>query len=217
MNTHRLTSRYLATCFGVTTMVVGASCSHSEESNVPPVVTINRQNPDADVIETALVDLAMSSNKESETFRREQGKGRLLFSGKSRELVGTLRQELQSAESEAWKSLGSTDRNAAKRAAAEIIDRVESKQYCAAFHPKDPHILLWEDDPASTQPAKPFEERYEKPRPIHAAPPGYSDQGRLAVVVFSFPWSMHSGDVTYVLRFDGKKWQVISRHFTYYV
>jgi hypothetical protein len=168
------------------------------------------------VIEAALVDLATVSDDDSETLRHEQGNGRVIFSGKSRDWIGTSRQELASAESKEWKSLGSPDRSAAKEAGASIIDRVENKQYFAAFHPKDPHISLWEDDPASTRPAERFR-RFDKPRPVCAAPPGYGNQRRLAVVVFSFAWSMHGGDATYVLRFDGKKWNVISRHFAYYV
>jgi len=216
MNPHRLASIYLAMCLGTATVVGVGSCSRPEESAIPPAVSISRQTLDEEVIEAALVDLATGSDNDSETLRREQGKGRAIFSGKSRDWVGTLRQELASAESEEWKSLRSPDRNAAKEAAANVVNRVESRQYFASFHPKDPHISLWEDDPASTRAAEPFS-HFDKPRPIRVAPPGYGDQRRLAVVVFSFAWSIHCGDATYVLRFDGKKWNVISRHFAYYV
>jgi hypothetical protein len=216
MNPSRVALIYAAMCLGITIVAGGGSCSHSERSAIPPATTISRQTLDEEVIETALVDLATGSDDDSETLRREQGKGRLIFSVKCRDWVGTLKQELNSAESEKWKFLGSPDRKAAKDAAAIVIDRVESKQCFAAFHPKDSRILLWEDEPASTRPAEPFR-HFDKSRPIVAAPPGYGDQRRLAVVVFSFAWSIHSGDATYVLRFDGKKWTVISRHFAYYV
>jgi hypothetical protein len=215
MSSARLVS--IALCLGVAIATCGGSCAHSKVDTVPPDITVSRQTLDEEVIEAVLVDLATGSDDDdSETLRREQGKGRVIFSSESRQWMGTLRQELTSAESEKWKSLASPDRNAAKEAAASIIDRVENKQHFAAFHPKDSHILLWEDDPASTRPAEPFRRR-NTARPITAAPPGYGDQRRLAVVVLSFAWSMHSGDATYVLRFDGKNWNVISRHFAYYV
>jgi hypothetical protein len=218
MISRRLVLIFAAMCLGATIMAGGGSCrSRSEERAVPPPASsISRQTLDEEVIETALVDLATSSDEESDVLRREQGKGRVVFSGESRDWVGTLRQELNSAESEQWKSLGSADRKAAKEAGANIINRVERKQHFAAFRPKDPHIVLWEDDPASTRPADRFG-RLQGSRPITAAPPGYADQGRLAVVVLSFAWSIHGGDASYVLRFEGKKWKVISRHFAYYV
>ena len=176
---------------------------------------MSRQALDEQVIETALLDLVDSPDEDSATLRQEQGRGKVLFTTRSRYWVGTLNQELDSAASEKWKSLSAPDRNAAKEAGVDLIDRVKSGQGFAAFRPRDRRILLWEDDPASTQPADPLS-RALKPRPICAAPPGYADQRRIAVVVFSFAWSMHGGDATYVLRFDGTKWNVISRHLAYY-
>ena len=215
MNPRRFESSSVAICIGMATLMCGGSCSRHEEGVPPPSLTTNCQTLDEDVIEAALVDFATRSDGASETLQQEQGKGRVIFSGKSRDWVGTLRQEL-SAESEAWRSMGSTDRNDAKGAGANVIRRVEGKHFFAAFRPKDPRLSVWEDAPESTQPAEPLR-HFNKPRPIHAAPPGYSDQCRLAVVAFSFSSSMHSGDATYVLKFDGKKWNVVSRHFAYYV
>jgi hypothetical protein len=128
-----------------------------------------------------------------------------------------LTQEFAGAGSKEWNSLGSADRKAAEEAAANVVERVESKQFFTPFRPKDPHIALWEDNPASTRPTTQPLRHLLDPRPIIAAPPGYGDQRRLAVVSFGFAWSIHGGDATYVLRFDGNKWNVIARHFTYYV
>jgi hypothetical protein len=45
--------------------------------------------------------------------------------------------------------------------------------------------------------------------------PGYSPGGRIAIVLFSMPWSIHSATGTYVLRFDDTSWTVILREFAY--
>jgi len=212
MKLHRLASIGVVFAF----LLAGISCTPPVPPVTPPADSITRDTLDQEVIKAALVDLATASDAESQILRNEQGKGKVLFSNKCRDWLGTMKQEIWSAESESWKSLRSADHNAAKDAGVDALTRVENGQPFAPFHPTDPRIILWEDTPASTQPADPFA-RINKPRPIHAAPPGYADERRLAVVMFSFPWSMHGGDATYVLRFDGKHWNVISRHFSYYV
>jgi len=229
---HRLASTCLA-ILGMATLVGCGSASRPTEGSVvpPPPASVSRQTLDEAVIEAALVDLATGSDEDSETLRREQGKGGVTWSGKARDWVGTLTQELAGGSDEAkpvsrlavragsdqWKSLGSADRKAAAEAAANVISRVEGKQFVTAFRPTDQHIALWEDNPASTRPATQPLRRLSDPRPISAAPPGYGDQRGLAVVSFGFAWSMRGGEATYVLRFDGKKWNVISRCFRYYV
>ena len=70
MNPRRVASIYAAMCMGMTIVAGGGSCSHSEESAVPPPITISRQALDEAVIEAALVDLAMGSDDESETLLR---------------------------------------------------------------------------------------------------------------------------------------------------
>jgi hypothetical protein len=181
-----------------------------------PAPSIPRQALDQQVIEAALLDLATTADEDSQTLAGGQGKDKVLFSNQCRDWVGTAKQEVDSAATEAWKSLSLSDRSAAGQAAANVVLRIQNKELFAPFRPGDPHIELWENSPASTQPAETF--RFGKrPRPISASPPGYADQRRLAVVIMSFSWSIHSGDATYVLRFDDHKWSVISRHFSYYV
>jgi hypothetical protein len=227
MNNSRRASSYSAILVSVFATIVCESCTRSSDKPAPQPMTIDRQIPneevsavappvadngqslDEEVIEAALVDLVAGTDEDAETLLHEQGRGRLLFSRVSRNDVRNLNEELASAASRKWSSLESSDRDATKEAASMIINRVENKQYVAAFQFKDSRISLR----ASTQPAG----RFERPRPIDAAPPGYADQNRLAVVVFGFAWSMHSGSATYVLRFDGRKWNVISRCFEYHV
>lgn len=45
--------------------------------------------------------------------------------------------------------------------------------------------------------------------------PGYSPGGRIAVVLVTMPWSIHSAIGTYVLRYDNVGWRVLLRNFAY--
>jgi hypothetical protein len=45
--------------------------------------------------------------------------------------------------------------------------------------------------------------------------PGYSQGGRIAVVLITMPWSIHSAIGTYVLRYDDVGWKVLLRDFAY--
>jgi hypothetical protein len=49
--------------------------------------------------------------------------------------------------------------------------------------------------------------------------PGYSKDGRYAVVKLHFPWRgrMHSGEVTYIIKRTDRGWKVLLRDFIYYV
>lgn len=199
----------ITTCLAIAILSGCKSSSYSEQPASPAAAIISQQTMDEQVIEAALVDLVSSSDGDSEILRIEQGKGRLAFSNQCMDWAGSLR-EAQS------KPMGSADASAAKEAAANAAARVKNHQLFAPFHPKDPRISLWEEDPASTQPLDPFA-HFQKRRPIQAAPPGYADQRRLAIVNFGFAWSIHGGEATYLLRFDGQGWHVISRNFVYYV
>jgi hypothetical protein len=50
-----------------------------------------------------------------------------------------------------------------------------------------------------------------------AFPPGYSKDGRLALVLISFPWSIHTASGTYVLAFGKGRWQVRLRDFAHFL
>jgi hypothetical protein len=212
-----MTMRAIASlCLTVSVVIASMGCSSSTNPDritaTAPAPSASRQVLDAQVIEAALVDLVGASDKESRSLRLEQGEGRALLSKRILPLTDLLRQELSRAETESWSSLRSTDREAAKMAAADIVHRLENNESVVPFRPKDPRIRVSEDDSASSLPLG-----LGKPRPIYTAPPGYNDNHRLSVVVFSFSWSIHGGDVSYVLRFDGSKWNVIARHFAYYL
>jgi hypothetical protein len=51
---------------------------------------------------------------------------------------------------------------------------------------------------------------------VWAYPLGYSDDGKLAVVVFDSPSGIHGGDWVYMLRKQGNRWEVVWRHLHNY-
>jgi hypothetical protein len=52
---------------------------------------------------------------------------------------------------------------------------------------------------------------------ITAWAPGYSSDGKIAVVVINFPWSPRAGNATYVMERAGDGWKILSRKFLYYL
>jgi hypothetical protein len=197
-------------------LVAGACrCEHDESNVTPPPLSVTRQTLDERVIEAALSDLATGSDKDVKDFRQSQMHGQIVFSGKCEDGVGS---GPWNSEPDEWKSLGRLDRRAIQEAGVDIMHRMQIGEHFTPFHPKNPQILFWEDDPASTQPSRPYWLGGGKQHPMQAAPPGYADQRRLSVVVFAFSWSgnFHGGQVIYVLRFDGTNWNVISRAFEYF-
>lgn len=215
MNPQRPASRCFTASLCLLAVAASGSCARSTGGSnqvAPPPTGVTRQDLDEAVIEAVLVDLLAGTDEASKTLRAEQGPGNVLFSGVCGGRFGTLHQAVTSADSEKWTSMTAGDRRAATTAAAMITERMTKGQCFTAFRPKDARISLWEETPASTQTHDPG-----APRPVRFAPPGYSDQNRLAVVVYTFAWSMHSGDAVYVVRYDGNTWRVISRHFLYYL
>jgi hypothetical protein len=53
--------------------------------------------------------------------------------------------------------------------------------------------------------------------PADAFPPGFSSDGRMAIVILRFPWSIHGGDATYIVAFDKGRWRVVLRHIVRYM
>src|SRR4051794_2977331 len=120
-------SRFPVACLVISSALFVASCNRATQPAVPaPPATIDRQSLDQTVIEAALLDLVTGADEDAETLRREQGKNQILFSAQCRDHAGTLRQELSGSDQ--WKSLSSADRRAIEQAAADAINRVDTKQ-----------------------------------------------------------------------------------------
>lgn len=50
-----------------------------------------------------------------------------------------------------------------------------------------------------------------------ALPPGFSKDGRTAIVLLSIPWSIHGANGTYVLTLENGAWRVRVRDFVRYM
>lgn len=118
------------------------------------------------------------------------------------------------------KTLSTVRMKAALEAAAEVARRAAAKERFQNLTPRDPRIVLYsktdhERDSKETDVVK----RIQQPQVFRAYPPGYTSEGRLAVVHLTFPWSggRHSGNATFVLTRKGNVWSVVMRQYLLYV
>ncbi|MGB7160541.1 MAG: hypothetical protein WBD40_20920 [Tepidisphaeraceae bacterium] len=121
----------------------------------------------------------------------------------------TPKRVLMRRDEKLWAALSQTDVDGAAEATAALILRHERKETFGPFQPATPRVKLETQPPPTT-----IGSIYE--RPVRAWPPGYSDDGRYAVVFLSIPWSMHHADGTYLLRREADGWRVALRQFVYY-
>ena len=113
---------------------------------------------------------------------------------------------------EKWGAAKLADAAAARAAGENVLDRLKRKELHSPFKPQDKRISIWKE-PSSTQ-----SPHQTSVRPFRVGPPGYADENRLAVVVLFFPGTigMLGGRTTYLLRLDGKKWNVIARDINFF-
>jgi hypothetical protein len=120
-------------------------------------------------------------------------------------------------EDKKWKTLTAAQQQAATEAADDLIARADKGHLLPELKSASGRVKVYEDAGAATQPTR--KNPFRRERPSCVFPPGYSKDGRYAVVFLGFPWSgeMHSGDVTYVLERTDRGWKVLLRDFTYYL
>jgi hypothetical protein len=114
-----------------------------------------------------------------------------------------------------WTALTQAQLAAASEAADDLIARVDNKDPLPEFRSTSSRLKIYEDAGAATQPTR--ENPYRRERASSVLPPGYSKDGRYAIVHLVFPWSIHSGEVTYILERTDRGWKVLLRDFIYYV
>lgn len=196
-------------------VIVGAIsiflCGSADQAETQPT-GVNRQMMDEAVIETVLVDVLTSSDDGSMGIRREQRSQELIFDNDCDDRIFTTAGSIRKAK-EKWEE-ANADAAAVREAGENVLDRLKRHDLFAPFKPQDKRISIWKENPASTQP--PY---LRSVWPTRVGPPGYADGNRLAVVVLSFSWSggRHAGRAAYLLRHDGKKWNVIARDFAFFV
>ena len=186
-------------------------CKRAEQIAMQPNVT-SQQIMDEAVIETVLVDVLVSSDEEPKSIRRHsQISEELMFRNECYDNVFMNAGGIRSAN-EKWGAAKLADAAAARAAGENVLDRLKRKELHSPFKPQDKRISIWKE-PSSTQ-----SPHQTSVRPFRVGPPGYADENRLAVVVLFFPGTigMLGGRTTYLLRLDGKKWNVIARDINFF-
>src|SRR4051812_49780463 len=96
---------FLSVFLATAARVFAANANPATRPTTAPATPASQPTLDQQVIEAALLDLLSASDDDSATLRNEQGNNRLTFTIRARDWVGTLRQELQSAEADSWRFL----------------------------------------------------------------------------------------------------------------
>jgi hypothetical protein len=109
-----------------------------------------------------------------------------------------------------WDKLSSAQLKLAEEAAGDVVRRQAESESFESFRPKDRRIVI-------SHPKQVFQGLSSGPQVFEAYKPGYSWDRQLAIVRSEFPWSIHSGHVTYVLAKKDGGWVVLVRSFVYYV
>jgi hypothetical protein len=116
-----------------------------------------------------------------------------------------------------WKPLTNAPLGAVTEAANDLVARADKGASLPELRSASGRLKIYEEAGAATQPTP--ENSFGGARASSVFLPGYSKDGRYAVVNLEFPWSgrMHSGEVTYILERTNRGWKVLLRDFTYYV
>jgi hypothetical protein len=112
-------------------------------------------------------------------------------------------------EREPW-MLTQAERRASREAAEHLARRIQGYNSRGDFRVKNPRIRIFASGSENNGLGL-FD------RPISACAPGYSNDGRFAIVRLSIPWGMHHADGTFLLSEANGKWTVLLRQFVYYV
>jgi hypothetical protein len=193
------------------TAALGCAQSSRHEATAPPPTTqpvAAVRDVDQQVIEAALADLLTLSD--SPVAMRKAPPAELRFAAEAATYPVKTDQILMQRDKEQWAALSREQMDAATEAAKDLVRRHEAKATFAPFTPSDPRVKA-ETQPRPTTIGSIYE------RPIQAWPPGYTRDGRYAIVFLSIPWSMHHADGTYLLEREGSGWKVLLRQLVYYV
>jgi hypothetical protein len=170
---------------------------------------------DATVLETVLLDLLTCPDSPWESRRGK--KKQVFFSTEALTRGIDAEDVLRTNDDKALDKLSKEQLAAAKEAAADLSRRTKKKDVFKAFVPKDKRVAMFtkeQDQKAEKEQEKSF--HLIGPQVFRAYAPGYSRDGKVAVVWLWFPWSIHSGDGLYLLAKSKDKWTVLVRDFRIY-
>ena len=167
---------------------------------------------DEAVLEVALADLATYAGEDSPVAFQGVVSTPLLVASEPAD--GPIPQDnvLEKLKEKAWKSLPRSEEARLVEAVGSLATRATRHADVNAFESKNPRVKMVK--PGSEQKPKYW---FLVPRPIRIWPPGYSVDGRIAMVRMSIPWSMHHADGTFLLTSRQGTWHVLVRQFVFYV
>ena len=172
---------------------------------------------DAAVLQVVFDDMLSKDNSESPTeWTRDQSKP-VYVSRNPPERPMEASRVLSLSDEKKLKTLKNAERDAATEAANDLVARAGKGEPLPELESTSGRVKIYEDAGAATQPTR--ENFLAGERASSVFLPGYSKDGRYAVVRLGFPWSgrMHSGEATYILARTDGGWKVLLRDFIYYV
>ena len=159
---------------------------------------------DAEVLEIVLLDLV--ADPESPVEGRKL-LNQIRFSPAPAERLPQLETVLRRFDAKAWDRLSAAQLEAVRKGADDLLRRTKARDSLASFRPKDARIVRSTGEPGDAA---------LRPQVFRPYPPGYSADRQLAVVHLVFPWSIHSGDATYVLTRRADRWSIVLKQYVLY-
>ncbi len=183
-----------ARCAAVLVALYASAISLAEDQAVPSSGQVDRR--DNDVMVVALDRLLTDGSRDP--FMPFVGSARLFFEKSPRCYPRTVEQVMSWSADYKWLTRLTPMELASVREAAEhLVSRVTS---CSGeFAMSHPRVRLLKGEPPH---AGPFG------KTINATLPGFSNDGRTAIVLLSIPWSMHGAAAAYVVTLDKARWRV---------
>jgi hypothetical protein len=148
---------------------------------------------DSEVLSVVLADLLF------------QQEGTVAFARKAIPYPVTIDELLDQNDKVAWANLTRPQIEACEEAAEQLTRRIVDNFLFESLEPPDERIQI--DEHASGNILN---------GPVQAWPPGYSTDGRFAVVRLVIPWSFHHKVATYLLSKENDKWSICLRQTVYY-
>jgi hypothetical protein len=162
---------------------------------------------DTAVLNAVLVDLL--TWPDSPLRPRDATKKQINFSLRSPDFQPKASDILSRHDQREWDKLSPAQLGLAREAAADLVRRVERKDKLQGLKLKDKRIVVAHDSEAVAKRER--KRRRVRPQVFRAFAPGYSRDGKIAIVRLNFPWSIHSGYATYVLAWKESEFLVLMR------
>lgn len=162
---------------------------------------------DNDVLTAVLADFLDNPDKETDVIDVLES-GELLFAKSAIPYPRTLDEFLSEGQLE---PATQEDRNAVRECAEQLIARGGGRHSPGRFEIQDRRILVQVTEAGH----RGSQQQYS--RAMRACVPGYSKDGRFAIVRIVFPWGDHGGNATVLLVKEGENWTVRLRRIVFHL